>query len=140
MAYGKPTINPVIVFYMARILLVEPDTILGKTYASALKRASYDVATVKTAQDAISYIDKHNPDCILMEIQLVNNNGIELLYELRSHSDLKSKPIIICSSVSKQDLGLTTEICDRLGVTDYCYKPSMRLETLVKMVKLAVEK
>ncbi len=127
-------------FYMALILLVEPDTILGKTYSSVLKRAGYDVAAVKTAQDAISYIDRHDPDCIVMEIQLANNNGIELLYELRSHSDLKSKPIIICSNVSKQDLGLTTEICERLGITDYCYKPSMRLETLVKMVKLAVEK
>ena len=125
---------------MVLILLVEPDTILGKTYASAIKRASYDVATVKTAQDAISYIDKHNPDCIVMEIQLVNNNGIELLYELRSHSDLKSKPIIVCSSVTKQDLGLTEEICERLGVTDYCYKPSMNLEALVKTIKLAVGK
>lgn len=124
---------------MAQILLVEPDTILGKAYSTALKLAGFDVVVVKTAQDAISNMDTHVPDCLVIEIQLANNNGVELLHELRSHSDLKFTPIIIFSSVSKEDIGLTTEMCNRLGIVGYCYKPSTSLEKLVNVARQATE-
>lgn len=119
---------------MAQILLVEPDAILAKTYAAALARSGHHVLRAQDAQSAVNATDSVRPDCVILEVQLPLHNGVEFLYELRSHADWQTIPVIIQSQLSLDRIGLDEAMMAELGVTGFCYKPETSLTTLRLMV------
>lgn len=119
---------------MAQILLVEPDTILAKTYAASLQRSGHHILRAQDAQSAINATDSVTPDCIVLEIQLPHHNGVEFLYELRSHADWQSIPVIILSQLAVDRIGLDEAKMTELGVRAFCYKPETNLTTLITMI------
>lgn len=119
---------------MARVLLLEPDTILGHTYATALGQSSHKVIWCQTAQDAISDIDVHLPDIVVLELQLALHNGIEFLYEFRSYADWHHIPVIILSHVPPGLQAISDVLWDHLNVVAYHYKPMTKLVDLIKSV------
>jgi len=114
------------------ILLIEPDKLLGDIYKKGLKRQGLKVELCNSAQTAVNLLDKHLPQLIIMEIQLAEHNGIEFLYELRSHEDWKLIPVIINSLIPADDIGLTADSQKELGVKVIAYKPQTKLEDLIK--------
>ena len=59
------------------ILLVEPDIVLAKTYALALKRHGHTILTAHTGQQAIDTADAMpQVDIIILEMQLPGLNGV----------------------------------------------------------------
>jgi DNA-binding response OmpR family regulator len=119
---------------MARILLIEPDSVLTKTYKSALEQASHKVKTANGAQQAIDVTDDHTPDAIILEIQLPGHNGVEFLYELRSYPEWQTIPVIILSNVTPTDFGTNPNVWRELGIVSYYYKPRTTLAKLVDSV------
>ncbi len=89
---------------MARVLLVEPDKLLARSYAGALRQAGYEVDTCVGAQAAISAADEHKPDVVILELQLVQHSGAEFLYEFRSYADWLAVPVILLTNTPPGDL------------------------------------
>lgn len=120
---------------MSTVLLIEPDRPLAKTYSGALKSAGYKVSVVSSAQQAIHGADQLTPDVVVLELQLVGHSGIEFLYEFRSYADWQNIPVLVHTAVPYIELqdgwGLLTK---HLGVSDYKYKPTTDLQTLVSSV------
>lgn len=116
---------------MVDVLLVEPDTVLARTYKTALQRAGLKVAVQQDAQGAIHSVDQQQPGIIILEIQLGEHNGVEFLYELRSHTDWQRMPVIIQTAISEQELGLSEQVINQLGIEAILYKPQTSLEKLV---------
>jgi DNA-binding response OmpR family regulator len=120
---------------MASILIIEPDRILGKTYAGALQSSGHEVTVCASAQQGILLADQKRPDLILLELQLIEHSGIEFLYELRSYPDWQSIPVIIHSSVPVGEFASNLSILKQeLLVADYLYKPATSLARLLKTV------
>jgi CheY-like chemotaxis protein len=44
-------------------------------------------------------IDEWRPDALLLDMLLAGETGVALLNELRSHDDLATLPVVVCSSV-----------------------------------------
>lgn len=124
---------------MAQILLVEPDTVLAKTYAAALSNSGHHLLRAQDAQSAINATDTVRPDCIILEVRLPRHNGVEFLYELRSHADWQDIPVIILSQLSLDGVGLDEAKMNELGVRAFCYKPDTNLLTLTTMVDEIVQ-
>lgn len=82
----------------ASILIVDDDEWLASHYAAGLEKAGYQPYTAANAIEAIDAIDKHHPAVIVLDIFMPGPNGIVLLQELRSHSDLADIPIIVCTN------------------------------------------
>lgn len=120
---------------MAQILLVEPDTVLAKTYAAALTNNGHHILRAQDAQSAINATDVVRPDCIVLEVRLPGHNGIEFLYELRSHTDWQDIPVIVLSQLSLDRVGLDETKMNELGVGAFCYKPDTSLTTLNVLVE-----
>ena len=126
---------------MNNVLLVEPDSVLAKTYKQALESANCKVSVVSGAQDAINSADKQKPDLVVLEIQLVGHSGIEFLYEFRSYVEWQKIPTIILSNVPLQEFADNKKLLEReLGVTEYLYKPSTSLDELVLKVNQVTAK
>jgi DNA-binding response OmpR family regulator len=120
---------------MSKILIIEPDYILGLTYRSCLERHGHNVVIVNGAQSGVAAADQEAPDVVLLEIQLVEHSGIEFLYEFRSYVDWQNIPVIIHSQVPISEFVSSWEILqDVLGVQSYLYKPQTSLKQLLSSI------
>ncbi len=119
---------------MANVLLVEPDILLGKTYAAALEIAGQRVKWRRTPQTAIRSVDAKSPDLIILEFQLAMHNGIEFLYEFRSYNDWQTVPVIVLSHVQPALRAISPMLWEQLHVVAYHYKPLTKLNDIIRSV------
>ena len=120
---------------MARILLIEPDVVLARTYAEALTHAGHQAVVAQTAQAAIHAADDHTPDLVVLELQLPAHNGIEFLYEFRSYPEWQAVPVIVNSYTPPQELApLRETLATSLGVRALHYKPRTTLQLLLRSI------
>lgn len=123
---------------MSRVLIIEPDVILAKQYASALEKKKYDVIRAATAAKAIRLLDENSFDAVVMELQLGQHNGLELLYEIRSYEDLRTLPIVIHSSVDPE-IFTDTAGYKLLHISACLYKPETKQTKLCQTVTEAID-
>ncbi|WP_211317696.1 winged helix-turn-helix domain-containing protein [Edaphovirga cremea] len=99
------------------ILLVEDDTRLATLTADFLTRQMFDVTIEGNGIAAIAYIEKHQPDLVLLDIMLPGASGMDVCKAVRP---FYSGPIIMLTAMGEsldQVLGL------ELGADDYIIKP-----------------
>ena len=101
-----------------RILLVEDDPLLASGLKVALKQANYLVEHVSDGQMALSALQSHGFDLMILDLGLPKVDGIEVLRAVRARSD--HIPVLILSardSAAHRVQGLD------LGADDYLIKP-----------------
>ncbi len=120
------------------ILLIEPDKLLAKNLSSQFESKGVNVDYRFSAQTALDALDeKSNIHCIVIEIQLGLHNGVEYLYEIRSHAGWQDIPVVIHTSNRNV---LHEEFRDgwaSLGVRDILYKPQITFSKLLSTIKQA---
>jgi DNA-binding response OmpR family regulator len=89
---------------MSRILLVEDDPWIADCYHLWLSQDGHDIRHSRDAQEALDMVDDELPDVIVLDLFLPFANGVQLLHTLRSHADLSSVPVILCSSALPEQL------------------------------------
>jgi DNA-binding response OmpR family regulator len=118
------------------ILLVEDDFDLGEMYGLQLKKAGHRVTWVRDAQSALDYLDDNSVEIVLLDILLPANNGLNVLYELRSYPDWRKIPVFILSSIAAVELGASPEMLKKLGVRKYLVKSETKPEQLCQELDL----
>jgi DNA-binding response OmpR family regulator len=103
---------------MTRILVVEDDDPL-RTVIELLLLRKYELVTVENIQDALEAVKKDLFDLNLLDRNLPDGLGDELLYIIRE--ELKSKAPVIMFSATMQDETIHT-LMD-LGANEYLVKP-----------------
>ena len=101
-----------------RILLVEDDPLLASGLQVALKQANYLVEHVSDGQMALSALESHGFDLVILDLGLPKVDGIEVLRTVRARPD--HTPVLILSardSATHRVQGLD------LGADDYLIKP-----------------
>jgi DNA-binding response OmpR family regulator len=112
---------------LARILIVEDDSMMAKALSRQLKRAGYQVATVTGAADFWHLYRKHGADLVLLDLNLGEEDGMDLTRDLvRSTS---AGVIMVTARDSLQDriAGLES------GADDYIVKPFEPDELLARV-------
>lgn len=121
---------------MKKVLLVEPDFMLGDTYEKALSK-NFDVLIARGAQEAVDIIDTNEISLIITDTMISENNGIEILYEIRSYGDWMDLPMILLSSLPEQDFPISPKDWSRYGIKNFVYKPKTQPIDLVKIAEAA---
>lgn len=120
---------------MAKILLIEPDNALARTYVQALRHAGHLVGHAGDAQAAIQAADEVTPDIVVLELNLAVHDGIEFLHEFRSYHEWQKIPVIVNSYLNPISLEPVRQELERgLGVTACLYKPYTSLQQLISVV------
>jgi CheY-like chemotaxis protein len=92
----------------ASVLIIDDDPWLAQQYRTMLEKSGYYIYIASHALEGMDMVDKLHPNVIVLDIFMPGPNGIVLLHELRSHSDLAQIPIIVCtnsaSDISRGDL------------------------------------
>lgn len=121
------------------ILLLEPNTLLAKTYTAALQHAGYSVAHATGAQMAVDAADRQHPNLVILELQLPSHSGLEFLHEFRSYAEWQEVPVIVHSMLPPaHTAGVAENLAGDLGVRIILYKPRTSLQQLLRAVRDAV--
>ena len=116
------------------ILLVEDTPSLARLYEQYLSKEQAEVITVETGGDALAELAKGAPEVILLDLQLPDMNGMEILKHVRSN-DVPSTVVIITAHGS---INIAVEAM-RYGAYDFILKP-FNADRLLITVKNALER
>ncbi len=100
-----------------KIMLIEDDENCSFLIKVFLEECSFDVDVVNTVTSAISNTKFFDYSLILLDINLPDYNGFEVLKYLNTHKNI---PIIVLSAYSDKKTKLTAF---KLGARDYMVKP-----------------
>lgn len=101
-----------------KILIVEDEKILNNTINKSLKDAGYEVESVFDGFDAMEMIEIESYDLIVLDLNLPNMDGMEILKNLRKE-DVETKVLILSARSQIQD---KVEGLDA-GANDFLQKP-----------------
>ena len=101
-----------------KILIVEDEKILNNTINKSLKDAGYEVESAFDGFDAMEMIEIESYDLIVLDLNLPNMDGMEILKNLRNE-DVETKVLILSARSQIQD---KVEGLDA-GANDFLQKP-----------------
>ena len=111
-----------------KILLIEDDRILSESLKDFLEEYGYRVDVAYRFEEAIEKIDKYNYDVYIIDVNLEDGNGIEIIKYLRLNQD--DTPALIISAIT--DIETIAEGFGA-GAEDYIKKPFDPKELLVRL-------
>lgn len=117
------------------ILLVEDNAANILLLEDYLQDHGFPVALARNGFEAIDQAEKLNPSLILMDIQLPEMDGLEVIRRLRANPRFTSTPIIALTALAMRG---DRERCLEAGADDYMSKP-IRLKELLKVITNLLE-
>ncbi|AFM39955.1 response regulator with CheY-like receiver domain and winged-helix DNA-binding domain [Desulfosporosinus acidiphilus SJ4] len=117
-----------------RILVIDEETQIRRLLRANLTGQGYVVKDVDTGKDGLDAVAKFDPDLVLLDIELPDINGFDMLRKLREWSRV---PVIIVS-VKKQEKDKITAL--DIGAHDYLTKPFGIGELLARIRKTLRQK
>lgn len=103
-----------------RILVVEDNDLNRKLFCDVLKANGFEVVPVADGQNVLPTARKFNPDGVVLDIQLPNVSGLELIEAFQADNRLRRIPILaVTAYAGKGD----EEKIRAAGAKDYLAKP-----------------
>ena len=113
-----------------KIVSVDDSPVMLKEISRFLEDESFSVVTIDNPLKAVMSIIRHQPDLILLDLNMEGIDGYELCRIIRNNSKFKNTPIVMVTG-SK---GFVDKVKARLvGASGYLTKPFTRAD-LLKMV------
>ena len=104
----------------ARILVIDDDTDIHALVVAMLRPLQATIVGASTGADGLAAARETIPDLILLDHELPDGTGIDILHQLRSEPALAGIPVIVVTgSESRQVL----TACFAAGAADYIRKP-----------------
>ena len=126
-----------------KILLIEDDSCMIDIYETVLKKAGFEVETLKYGHQAQKILKKikegkkEKPDLILLDLVLPDINGIEILKQSRAERGITHIPFFILTNYTNPDL---ERISRKFKAEKYILKTDFIPSQLVKEIKEWFEK
>jgi DNA-binding response OmpR family regulator len=100
-----------------KIYIIEDDEAMCEELIKLLERYEYETAFCKDFQNVIENVVLHNPDLVLLDINLPYKDGYEICRELRTKMEVPIIMLTAQNSVMEEVMGLKT------GADDFIAKP-----------------
>lgn len=105
---------------MKKTILVVDDDRLNLMMAQKLLAEDYHVAAVNSGELALHFLEKKQPDLILLDIQMPLMDGFEVMRRLQEHEQWRKISVIFLTADRSEE---TEETCFKMGAVDYIGKP-----------------
>jgi two-component system, OmpR family, response regulator len=112
----------------SKILLLEDDLNLSETVCDYFEEQGFHVICVYDGEDALSAIYENSFDLLLLDVNVPNKNGFEVLKEVRNQNN--NVPAIFTTSLNSMD---SLEEGFLSGCDDYIRKPFALKELLLRV-------
>jgi DNA-binding response OmpR family regulator len=104
----------------AKLLLVQAEPVLAELTSFRLELLGYKIRVVAEGNEAIRSIEKSQPDLLIVDTELPDMDGIELINRVRARFDSEQLPLIVFSLDPSLD---TVERAIQAGAQDYLIAP-----------------
>ena len=115
------------------VLVVEDDAPVRNLIVTTLKTHEYKYLTASNGAEAVMMASSHNPDVMFLDLGLPDMDGMEVIRQVRSWSNM---PIIVISARSDDDDKI--QALDA-GADDYLTKP-FSVEELLARLRVTVRR
>lgn len=89
---------------MSTVLIVEDNEKNMKLARDILRAKGYTTLEAVNGEGGVRMAFEHKPDMVLMDIQLLDSNGIEAFGRIRGHADTAAIPVVaFTASVTAND-------------------------------------
>lgn len=114
-----------------KILVVDDEAHIRMLYSEELTEEGYLVVTASDGQGLVERIEKEKPDLVVLDIKMVDYNGLDLLQDIRN--SFHNLPVILCSAYDtfKDDM--------KSMAADYYVIKSFDLSELKRNIVMALE-
>ena len=103
-----------------RILVVEDNDLNRKLFCDVLKANGFEVVPVADGSNVLPTAKRFAPDLVIMDIQLPNVSGVDLIVQLKADPALRDMPVLAVTAYAGK--GDEDRIRDA-GATEYLSKP-----------------
>ena len=114
-----------------KVFLVDDDELIIMTLSRQLMKEGYEILSQNNAEKLIQNLKSSFPDVVLLDINLPDRNGIDILRDIRS-SGLPAKIIMLTAD----DTAETAVRAMKLGAADYLTKPFNIEEVKIVIAKV----
>jgi len=116
---------------VARILLVDDEEHICTYYSEEISGEGHEVFTLLSGHELLEKIDLLKPEVVILDIKLVDYDGLELLQEIRKQ--YRDLPVILCSAYD------TYKYDQKAIAADYYVIKSFDLSELKMAIQRAIE-
>jgi len=120
---------------MKKILFVEDESALQKTFGEILKQEGYEMISALDGEIGLRLAKTKKPDLILLDLILPKVHGFEVLKKLKEEKETKDIPVIVLTNL--EGIG-DVEKAIELGATTYLVKANYSLEEVIEKIKKAL--
>jgi DNA-binding response OmpR family regulator len=116
---------------MAKILVVDDEEHIRLLYSEEFRDAGYEVITAESGYKLLELIEREKPDLIVLDIKMVDYNGLDLLQDIRAK--FYDLPVILSTAYDtfKEDT--------KSMAADFYVVKSFDLTELKKKIAMALE-
>lgn len=105
---------------VARVLLIDDDPSIHALVAAMLKSLDVHMVCATSGADGIATAREQPPDLLLLDNDMPDVNGLDVLMQLKADVELASVPVIM---VTGSESNKTLSACFAAGAIDYIRKP-----------------
>lgn len=102
------------------IILVVDDDKANLTLAQNILLPKYRIAASNSGPAALKYLENHRPDLILLDINMPDMDGFEVMEQIRLRGESDTIPVIFLTA---DNLAETEIKCFQMGAMDFVTKP-----------------
>ncbi|WP_022664833.1 PP2C family protein-serine/threonine phosphatase [Desulfospira joergensenii] len=112
------------------ILAVDDNLMNLKLIEKSLSKEGYEVIIADNGPEARTMVVERRPDLILLDIEMPEEDGFEVIRKLKDNTATSTVPVIFLTGISEVDAKLKGF---DLGAVDYITKPFHPLEVLARV-------
>ena len=104
---------------MEKIMVAEDDQTMVNLLTTLLKMDGFEVVALDADEDIPAAVERDNPDILVLDVQLSNQNGLEVLDVVRTSEQGRKLQVVMISGLNVK------EECLRHGADEFLLKPFM---------------
>ena len=115
---------------MKKILIIDDDRSFLYTVEIIFKEKGFEVFKAETAGSGFNSLRKNMPDIILLDVNLPDKNGFDVLKYLKKHKDYSHIPVFVITGDNTVHIDKSFE----LGAEDCFFKP-LNIDEIIKKME-----
>lgn len=118
---------------MSKILIIDDDDQLRKSFERLLKEEGYQVISAPSGEAGLDKTEKENPDLVILDMRLPGMNGLETFQAI--HRLEPKLPVIIMTAYGTTETAIEAT---KMGAFDYILKP-FDIPEMLSIIRQALE-